>query len=172
MNVGRDIRFAFRLWRKSYGFAAVAALTLALGIGATTAIFSVVYATLFESLPYHDPEQLVVVWSKIQGGRNSVSAGDFEDWQRKNTTFQALATSSGAHFNLAMPGSPPEVVEGGRSSPGYYDQVIGERPWMGRYFLPRRGASREGARGHPYPSDLATPGFEPQYPGHATALGR
>ncbi|MGH9566120.1 MAG: ABC transporter permease, partial [Candidatus Angelobacter sp.] len=136
MNFWRDIRFGFRLWRKNYGFAAVAALTLALGIGATTAIFSVIYATLFESLPYHDPQQLVVVWSKIQGGRNVVSAGDFQDWERQNTTFQSIATSSGANFNLAMPGSPPEMVEGGRSTPGYYDKVVGEKPWMGRYFLP------------------------------------
>ncbi|HEY1462350.1 MAG TPA: hypothetical protein VGF44_02905, partial [Terriglobales bacterium] len=77
MNFWRDMRFGFRLWRKNYGFAAIAALTLALGIGATTAIFSVVYATLFEPMPYTDPGQLVVVWSKIQGGRNSVAAGDF-----------------------------------------------------------------------------------------------
>jgi putative ABC transport system permease protein len=136
MNLWRDVRFGFRLWRKNYGFAAVAALTLALGIGATTAIFSVIHATLFEPMPYRDPGQLVVVWSKIQGGRNSVSAADFQDWQRENTTFEAMASSSGANFNLATPGSPPEMVEGTRSTFGFYDKFFGETPWMGRYFLP------------------------------------
>lgn len=139
MNLWRDIRFGFRLWRKNYGFAIVAALTLALGIGATTAIFSVIYATLFEPLPYHDPQQLVVIWSKPPGGKNSLSAGDFLDWQRQNTTFQAMATATGASFNLAVPGSQPEMIEGGRGTPGFYDKVIGEKPWMGRYFLPEEG---------------------------------
>lgn len=136
MNLRRDIRFGFRLWRKNYGFAAVAALTLALGVGATTAIFSVIYATLFEPLPYHDPEQLVVLWSKVQGGRNSTSAADFQAWAQQNTTFQAMATATGAAFNLSTPGSPPEMIEGGRGTPGFYDKVIGEKPWMGRYFVP------------------------------------
>jgi predicted permease len=136
MNLWRDIRFGFRLWRKNYGFALVAALTLALGIGGTTAIFSVIYATLFEPMPYLNPGQLVVLWSKIQGGRNVVSAGDFQDWQRENTTFEALVSSSGASFNLARPGSQPEMVDGTRSTYGFFDKFFGERPWMGRYFLP------------------------------------
>jgi putative ABC transport system permease protein len=139
MNFWRDIRFGFRLWKKNYGFAMVAALTLALGIGATTAIFSVIYATLFESMPYPDPGQLVVVWSKIQGSRNGVAAGDFEDWKRQNTTFQILVSSAGANFNLAMPGTAPEVVSGNRTTPGFYDKFFGEKPWMGRYFLPEEG---------------------------------
>jgi predicted permease len=136
MNLWRDVRFGFRLWRKNYGFAAVAALTLALGIGATTAIFSVIYATLFEPLPYPDPEQLVVVWSKPPGGNNVISAGDFQDWQQQNKTFQTVAAFTRAAFNLAMPGSQPEMIDGGRGTPGFYDKVIGEKPWMGRYFLP------------------------------------
>jgi putative ABC transport system permease protein len=136
MNLWRDVRFGFRLWRKNYGFALVAALTLALGIGGTTAIFSVIYATLFEPMPYLNPGQLVVLWSKIQGGRNVVSAGDFQDWQRENTTFEALVSSSGASFNLARPGSQPEMVDGTRSTYGFFDKFFGERPWMGRYFLP------------------------------------
>ena len=136
MNLWRDLRFGFRLWRKNYGFAAVAALTLALGVGATTAIYSVIYATLFEPLPYHDPNQLVVLWSKVNGGHNSVSAGDFRDWQQQNTTFQEMATATGESFNLSGSGTPPEMIDGGRSTPGFYDKVIGEKPWMGRYFSP------------------------------------
>jgi putative ABC transport system permease protein len=138
MNLWRDVRFGFRLWRKNYGFAAVAVLTLALGIGATTAIFSVIYATLFEPLPYHDPEQLVVVWSKPPGGNNSISAGDFQDWQQQNKTFQTLATSTGAAFNLAMPGSQPEMIDGGRGTPGFYDKVIGENPGWAVISFPKK----------------------------------
>jgi len=136
MNLWRDLRFGFRLWKKNYGFAAIAALTLALGVGATAAIFSVIYATLFEPMPYPEPEQLVVLWSKVNDFHNVVSAGDFRDWLQQNTTFQSMATISGTNFNLAMPGSSPQMVEGGRSTPGYYDKVFGEKPWMGRYYLP------------------------------------
>lgn len=136
MNFWRNIRFGFRLWRKNYGFAAVAALTLALGIGATTAIFSVVYATLFEAMPYPEPGQLVVLWSKVQGSRNTVSAGDFQDWQRQNKTFQTVVASTGTSFNLSKPGVPPEMADGNLSTYGFYDKFFGEKPWMGRYFLP------------------------------------
>ena len=116
MNLWRDLRFGFRLWKKSYGFAAIAALTLALGVGATTAIFSVIYATLFEPMPYPEPDRLVVLWSKVNDFHNVVSAGDFRDWLQQNTTFQSMATSSGVSFNLSMPGSAPEMIDGGRST--------------------------------------------------------
>src|ERR1035438_9183516 len=76
----RDVCFGLRLLAKNKGFAAVAVLALALGIGPNTAIFSVIYATLLAPMPYPQPDQLVVVWSKIQGSRNVVSAGDFLDW--------------------------------------------------------------------------------------------
>jgi putative ABC transport system permease protein len=89
-NSLRDARIGFRLLWKNPGFAAVAALTLALGIAATTAIFSVIYATFLEPLPYRDPDRLVMVWSRIQGYRNTVAAGTFDEWKRQATVFDDL----------------------------------------------------------------------------------
>src|SRR5439155_6095971 len=76
----RNLRFACRQLLKNPGFTTIAVPTLALGIGATTAIFSVVYATLFEALPYPKPHQLVMVWSQLNHVRNAVSAGDYMEW--------------------------------------------------------------------------------------------
>ncbi|HYB60812.1 MAG TPA: hypothetical protein VEH50_04975, partial [Methylomirabilota bacterium] len=69
-SIWRDIRFGFRLLLKNLGFTSVAVLALALGIGANTSIYSIVYATLIAPMTYPHPEQLVMVWSKIQGNRN------------------------------------------------------------------------------------------------------
>jgi putative ABC transport system permease protein len=77
----RDVRFGIRLLLRNRGFTAVAVLAFALGIAANTAIFSVVYATPIAPLPYPEPDQLVMVWSRIQGNRNVTAAGDFVEWQ-------------------------------------------------------------------------------------------
>jgi putative ABC transport system permease protein len=133
MNLLRDTRFGFRLLLKNPGFAAVAILALALGIGANTAIFSVVYATLLAPLPYPHADQLVVVWSKVADNRNVSSAGDYLDWQRENSAFQFMGTANNSNFNLAT-GERPERIPGNFMTPGFLDQMLGESPFLGRYF--------------------------------------
>src|SRR5437879_9672124 len=91
----QHFRYALRQLRKSPGFTAVAVVTLALGIGATTAIYTVLYATVLAPMPYPNPEQLVMVWSKLNGERNVVSAGDFLDLKGQNTVFSALVALVG-----------------------------------------------------------------------------
>jgi len=88
-NFLRDTRFGFRLLLKNLGFASVAVLALALGIGANTAIFSVVYATLLAPLPYPHPDQLTMVWSRVKDHNNGVAAGDYLDWKRKTQSFRS-----------------------------------------------------------------------------------
>ena len=124
-NLLRDTRFGFRLLRKNSSFATVAVLAIALGIGANTAIFSVVYATLLAPLPYPFPNQLVVVWSKVKGNKNGSSTGTYLDWQRENSVFQALGTYGGADFNLST-GERPEQIPGSLLTVGFLDQVYGE----------------------------------------------
>jgi len=131
------ILYAFRQMRKSPGFTTAAVLTLALGIGATTAIYSVLYATLLAPLPYPAPDQLVMVWSKIGGDRNVVSAGDFFEWKRQNKVFQELNAWSGGSFNLAI-AQQPEQVNGDRLTPGFY-KMMGVNLFLGRDFLPEEG---------------------------------
>jgi putative ABC transport system permease protein len=111
--------------------------TLALGIGATTAIYTVIYGTLLSPLPLPHPEQLVMVWSKVQGNRNGIAAGDFLDWQRYSTSFQSLCAFTGGNFNLGTK-DKPEQVEGRLASPGFF-RMMGLPFMLGRDFLPQEG---------------------------------
>src|SRR5262249_2657625 len=133
----RNLRIGLRLLRRSPGFTAVAVTTLAIGVGANTAIFSVVYAVLLAPMPYPNPDQLVMVWSKVQGNNNVVSAGDFLDWRRQNTTFQDLLAWSGVASNFATPEQPERIV-GRAITPGAY-RMMGDRLFLGRDFLPEEG---------------------------------
>src|SRR5689334_8189529 len=100
MALKQNIEFALRTLIKNKGFTITAVLTLALGIGATTAIFSVVYA-VFEPMPYPKPEQLVMIWSRQRGNRNTVATGDFVEWRRRSTSFQAMNAWAGVTSNVA-----------------------------------------------------------------------
>ena len=137
MNLLKNLRYSLRLLRKSPGFTAVAIITLALGIGATTAIYSVLYATLLAPMPYPNPDQLVMVWSRPGDGRNVVSAGDFLDWKAQNNVFQDLNAWTGTTFNLST-AEQPEEVNARVTTPGFC-KMMGERFAMGRDFLPEEG---------------------------------
>jgi putative ABC transport system permease protein len=132
-----DVRFGLRILRKNPGFSAVAVLTLALGIGANTAIFSVVYGALLSPLPYPDPDQLVMVWSKVNGHNNSVSAGDYLDWKRQNSVFQDMVAWSEGTFSLSV-SSHPEAMLTRIPSPGFFN-LQGIPFFLGRDFLPEEG---------------------------------
>src|SRR6202008_4716288 len=100
-NLLRNLRFSFRMLLRNPGITLTVLLTLALGVGANTAIFTVDYATMLQPLPYPNADQLMVVWSKIQTYHNVVAAGDYTDWKRENTSFQDLVAWTGGTFNLA-----------------------------------------------------------------------
>ena len=133
----RHLRFGFRLLRKNPAFAAVAVLTLALGIGVNTAIFSVVYGALLAPLPYPNPDQLVMVWSKVNGHDNSVSAGDYLDWKRQNSVFKDVVAWSEGTFSLSVDGHP-EAMQTRIPSPGFFN-MQGIPLMLGRDFLPEEG---------------------------------
>ena len=133
----QNARYSIRLLRKNPGFTLIAAITLALGIGANTAIFSVIYAVLLAPMPYPAPDQLVIVWSKIQGNNNVVAAGDFLDWKQQNKAFQDINAWTGGTFNLATP-EQPEQIDGQRTTPGFY-KMMGVSFVLGRDFLSEEG---------------------------------
>jgi putative ABC transport system permease protein len=136
----QNLKFALRLLRKSPGFALVAILIMALGIGANTAIFSVVHAVLLEPLPFRDADRLVQVWhtppQKSFPGMTSfaVSAANFLDWQKQNQVFDQIALYSGAHFDITGAGKP-EAIMASTVSPEFFS-VLGVEPLHGRVFLP------------------------------------
>ncbi len=133
-NLVRNLRFGFRLLGKNLAFTSVALLALTLGIGANTAIFTVIYGALLSPLPYPNPDQLVMVWSRVNGHNNSVSAGDYLDWKRQNSVFQDMVAWSGGTFSLSASGHL-EAMQARILSPGFFNmQGIPLR--LGRDFLP------------------------------------
>jgi putative ABC transport system permease protein len=133
----QNIRFSLRMLGRNLGMTITVLLTLALGIGAITAIFTVDYATLLAALPYPEPNQLVIVWSRIQNFHNSTAAGDFLDWKQQNTVFQDVCASTGNAFNIATR-DQPEFVVASVESP-CRERIIGKPLFMGRYFLDEEG---------------------------------
>jgi putative ABC transport system permease protein len=136
-NFARNVRFGLRLLLKNPVFTSVALLALILGIGANTAIFSVVYATLLSPMPYPNPDQLVIIWSKVNGDRNGVSAGDFLDWKAQSNSFQSMCAWSGGNYALSH-GDHPEMIPTRLTTPGFND-MVGTPFFLGRDFLPEEG---------------------------------
>ncbi|HKR95331.1 MAG TPA: ABC transporter permease, partial [Candidatus Angelobacter sp.] len=135
----RDLKYGLRVLRKNPGFAIVAVLVLALGIGANTAIFSVVNAVLLRPLPFADPGRLVHVWhippQKSFPGitRFSVSTANFIDWQQQNNVFEKMAIFAGGRMNLTG-GDKPEFLGAAQVSRDFFD-VLGVKPILGRTFV-------------------------------------
>lgn len=135
----QDLRFGARVLAAKPGFTFITMLTLALGIGANTTIFSVINSLLLRPLPFYETERLVMVWeSQVSDprSRDIASAPNFQDWQRQNDVFTNMAffDSGGNGYNLSGDGEP-ERVAGDRVSAGFFE-VLGVKPQLGRTFLP------------------------------------
>ncbi|MCI0538672.1 MAG: ABC transporter permease, partial [Verrucomicrobiales bacterium] len=126
-----DLKFAFRQLLKNPGFTAVAVLTLALGIGANTAIFSVINGVLLRPLQYRQPDRLVTL---LHEGRSPVAPADFLDWRAQNQSFEAMAAAEAWGGTLAG-GDRPEAVFGIRFGQGMFE-ILGVPPLTGRTFQP------------------------------------
>ncbi len=127
----QDVRFGLRVLFKHPGFTAVAVLTLALGIGANSAIFSVVNAVLLRPLPYTQPAQLVRLYESLPGGgEGSVSVPNLNDWREQNDVFTAIAAYEYSDFSLQHQDQPERVI-GARVSPNLFE-VLGVAPQQGR----------------------------------------
>ena len=132
-EIAQDIRYGIRGLSRAPGFAAVAILTLALGIGANSAIFSFVDGVLLKPLPYPDPERILLLWEKPPGGGiNVVSAMNYVDWRNQSSSFTAVAAITGSQMTLTDRGEPT-LLRVGRVSAGYFD-ILGMKPKLGRTF--------------------------------------
>jgi putative ABC transport system permease protein len=137
-HLWRDVEFGVRNLMKHPGSTAVVVLALAIGIGGNTAIFSVVHATLLESLPYEDADRIVMVWSKPRPEfRNSTAPADYLDWRSQSTVFSGLHAWTGRSASLLL-SERPQQVQGSVGTPGWISNH-GLRIAHGRDFLPEEG---------------------------------
>ncbi|HEU4713055.1 MAG TPA: ABC transporter permease [Pyrinomonadaceae bacterium] len=130
----QDLRYGARMLFKHPGVSVVAVITLALGIGANTAIFSVVNAVLLRPLSYKNPDRLVSLWENVPNhGRWRASPANFHDWKKQNTLFEDMSAFGGSAMTLTGDGEP-EQLNGTRVSSGYFG-VVGVEPVLGRAFV-------------------------------------
>ncbi len=130
-----DVRYGLRMMRRAPGFTAVAVLTLALGIGANSAMFGIVYGLLYRPLPYPEESRIVSVhmsFSPQNSPRGNLSVADFLDWQNGNTAFEKVAAYGISRFALTGEGRPEEVT--GATVTANYFSILGVRPILGRNF--------------------------------------
>src|SRR5919198_1913074 len=165
----QDVRYGVRMMRKRPGFTAVVVLTLALGIGANTAIFSVVNAVLLRPLPYRNAERLVWVGGNIRGGTNgaSVSPPDYLDYRAQNTVFEEFAASTSVPNAVNLTGAgEPERLTGSRVTANYF-RAFGVEPALGRAF----GAEEE--RAGPAPVAVLSDGlWKRRFGGDPSVVGK
>ena len=131
----QDLRFGVRLMLSKPGFALIAIVSLALGIGANTAIFSLVDAVLLRPLPFREPERLVIVWedaSSIGFPRNTPAPANYADWKSQNRVFEDMAALSWQSYNLTEDGEP-ERVEAQAVTANFFS-LLGIKPELGRTF--------------------------------------
>src|SRR5579859_2030024 len=165
----QDVRYGLRILRKSPAFAAIAVLTLGLGIGANTAIFSFVDAWIIKPIPYPQADRLMVLLShdKKKGWTsNGVSStADFLDFQKQNTSFAETAAWTQWNFNLTGDG-PPTLVDGGRVSWTFFD-TLGVRPLLGRTFT-----ASDDATGAPHVAIISEGLWKSRYAQDPKIIGR
>ena len=141
----KDLRFALRILWNSPGFSAVALLALVLGIGANTAMFSVVNAVLLRPLPFRDPGRLVMVWeaSPRTGQNNVANPQNVADWQTRNRSFEAMAAYVPFQQTMSLTGDgAPEEVPGNYATREFFS-ILGVQPILGRNFLPEEDVAGE-----------------------------
>ncbi len=168
----RDVRYGARTLSRSPGFLLTAVLVMALGIGATTSLFTVVRAVLLKPLPFGDPSKLVMVYEHFRAategnGFNVVSAADFRDWRQQTHGFEDMAAWRNYGFNLAGENSElPEVVQAAAGSWNLFS-VLGMQPALGRAFTPE-----EDQPGVNHVVLLTWSLFERRFAGHASVIGK
>ena len=143
-NIFQDLRFGLRMLRKTPGFTAVALLTITLGIGVNTAVFSVVNAALVKSLPYPKADRLVHLWETYQGhaiaSQREASWPNYQDWVQRYHAFDGMAGYWFIPFSVTESGQPAIMPGGGVTSSFF--TVLGVQPSLGRAFVSQRRAAR------------------------------
>src|SRR5689334_2118737 len=129
----QDLKFSLRLLKSNLAFCVVAVLTLALGIGANTAIFSVIHSVLLKALPYPDPQRLVLLDNRTKsGGHMSVAWPNFNDWRAQNRSFESMAAMRTSSYVLTGR-EQPEILKGQNTSASFFS-LLGATPALGRFY--------------------------------------
>src|SRR5215208_5191989 len=137
-NILQDLRYGVRMLMKNWGFTLIAVVTLALGIGANTAIFSLVNSVLLKPLAFHDPSRLVIVWEEASFAnfpRNTPAPANYADWKAQNQVFEDMAATGYRSFNLTGDGEPEKLYAYGVTA--NFFPVLGIKPLLGRTFIPQ-----------------------------------